>query len=137
MNRPHSVPMTPSWYGDSVGHYEGDTLVIDTVGLKVGPFSSVDQCGTPHTEALHVVEHYRLLDYEAAKEALERNAKENLRFPRGITPWDFDPNYKGKHLKPLVFGSDNRNSSCWTRGRLSCLTLLAPEQIAARNAACG
>jgi hypothetical protein len=86
MNQPHSVPVTPSWYGDSVGHYEADTLVIDTVGLKVGPFSAVDQYGTPHTEALHVVEHYRLLDYEAAKEALERNAKENFRFPPGITP---------------------------------------------------
>jgi hypothetical protein len=32
MNEPHPVPVTPSWYGDSVGHYEGDTLVIDTVG---------------------------------------------------------------------------------------------------------
>jgi hypothetical protein len=43
MNVPHPAQVTPSWYGDSVGHYEGDTLVIDTVGLKVGPFSAVDQ----------------------------------------------------------------------------------------------
>jgi hypothetical protein len=99
MNQPHSLPVTPSWYGDSVGHYEGDTLVIDTIGVKIGPFSMVDMYGTPHTEALHVVEHYRLLDYEAAKEALERNAKENFRFPPGIIPWDFDPDYKGKHLQ--------------------------------------
>jgi hypothetical protein len=99
MNQPHSVPVTPSWYGDSVGHYEGDTLVIDTIGVKIGPFSMVDMYGTPHTEALHVVEHYRLLDYKAAKEALERNAKENFRFPPGIIPWDFDPDYKGKHLQ--------------------------------------
>jgi hypothetical protein len=47
MNQPHSVPVTPSWYGDSVGHYEGDTLVIDTVGVKIGPFAMVDFYGTP------------------------------------------------------------------------------------------
>jgi hypothetical protein len=66
----------PSWYGDSVGHYEGDTLVIDTVGIKIGPFSMVDWYGTPHAEALHVVERYRLLE-QAAKVYWERNAKEN------------------------------------------------------------
>ena len=62
--------MKPSWYGDFVGHYEGDALVIDTVGIKVGPFAMVDWYGTPHSEALHVVERYRLLDHEAAKEGL-------------------------------------------------------------------
>src|SRR5882724_9835629 len=31
LNQPHSAPVTPSWYGESVGHYEGDTLVVDTV----------------------------------------------------------------------------------------------------------
>src|SRR5262245_24848645 len=34
MNQPHPARVTPSWYGDSVGHYEGETLVIDTVGVK-------------------------------------------------------------------------------------------------------
>jgi hypothetical protein len=38
--QPHPALVTPSWYGDSVGHYEGDTLVIDTVGVKIGPFAT-------------------------------------------------------------------------------------------------
>jgi hypothetical protein len=63
------------------------------------PFAMVDIYGTPRSQALHVVERYRMLDYEAAKEALERNAKENFRFPPGITALDFDPNYEGKHLQ--------------------------------------
>ena len=64
-------------YGDSVGRYEGDTLVIDTVGVRTDRlFAMIDMFGTPYTEALHVVERYRLLDYEAAKEGLERGAKE-------------------------------------------------------------
>jgi hypothetical protein len=98
MNHPQPAQPTPSWYGDSVGHYEGDTLVIDTVGtIAKRPFAMVDLYGTPYTPALHVVERYRLLDYEAAKEGLERDAKENFR-PGGA----IDRNYRGKHLQ-LVF----------------------------------
>jgi hypothetical protein len=67
----------PSWYGDSVGYYDGDTLVVDTVGIKVGPYAMVDWYGTPHTEALHLVERYRLLDAEAAKDGFERDAKQH------------------------------------------------------------
>jgi hypothetical protein len=76
--------------------------VIDTVGVKTDrPFAMVDAYGTPYTEALHVVERYRLLDYEAAKEGLERNAKENLRLPPDTIPAaaDWDPAYRGKYLQ--------------------------------------
>jgi hypothetical protein len=98
MNEPHPAQVIPSWYGNSVGHYEGDTLVIDTVGVKTGrPFAMVDMFGTPYTEALHVVERYRLLDYAAAKEGLERDEKENFR--AGMAPWRIDPTYRGKHLQ--------------------------------------
>ncbi len=83
LNQPHPAQLTPSWHGDSVGHYEGDTLVIDTVGMKVGPFSMVDMYGTPQSPALHVIERNRLLDYEVAKDAIERNEKENFRASRG------------------------------------------------------
>jgi hypothetical protein len=97
MNQPHPTPVTPSWYGDSVGHYEGDTLVIDTVGVKVGPFAMVDSFGTPHTEALHVVERYRLIDHAAAKEAWERN--ENFRIPSNDGGAEVDPAYMGRGLQ--------------------------------------
>jgi len=83
MNVAHPAQIIPSWYRDSVGHYERDTLVIDTVGVKIGLFAMVDFYGTPYTEALHVVERYQLLDYETAKEGLERDARENLRPARG------------------------------------------------------
>jgi hypothetical protein len=101
MNQSHPARVTPSWYGDSVGHYEGDTLVIDTVGIKVDrPFAMVDMYGTPYTQALHVVERYRLIDYEAAREAQERNGKENWRFNAAVAEgWVPDPTYKGKGLQ--------------------------------------
>jgi hypothetical protein len=57
---PHSKTVKPSWYGESVGHYEGDTLVVDTIGQNTKTF--VDAFRTPHTEKLHVVERWRLID---------------------------------------------------------------------------
>jgi hypothetical protein len=95
LNQPHPAQVTPSWYGDSVGHYEGDTLVVDTVGIKVDrPFAMIDLYGTPYTKALHMVERYRLVDYEDAKDGIDRDAKENRRIP-GMR----DPNYRGKLLQ--------------------------------------
>jgi len=69
-------------------------LVIDTVGIKIGPFAMVDMFGTPHTAALHVVERYRPIDYQAAKEAWERT--ENFRIPDGL---EVDPAFRGKGLE--------------------------------------
>ena len=60
LNVPHSKDVKPSWYGESVGHYEGDTLVVDTIGITTK--AAVDYYNTPHTDKLHVVERYRLLD---------------------------------------------------------------------------
>jgi hypothetical protein len=59
LNVPHSKNPKPSWYGESVGHYEGkDTLVVDTIGLSDKTF--VDNYLTPHTKDLHVVERFAL-----------------------------------------------------------------------------
>jgi hypothetical protein len=59
LNVTHSKDVKPSWYGESVGHYEnGDTLVIDTTGIS--PKSFIDNYSTPHTDQLHVVERLKL-----------------------------------------------------------------------------
>jgi hypothetical protein len=57
---PHSQNLKPSWHGESVGHYEGDTLVVDTIGMN--DKTAVDGFETPHTEQLHVIERFRLVD---------------------------------------------------------------------------
>ena len=61
LERQHSANLQPTWYGESVGHYEGsDTLVIDTIGMNDKSF--VDCYRTPHTSQLHVVERFKLID---------------------------------------------------------------------------
>jgi hypothetical protein len=60
LNAPHSANPKPSWYGESVGHYEGDTLVVDTIGLNNKTF--LDNYRTPHSDKLHVTERWRLIE---------------------------------------------------------------------------
>ncbi len=98
LNATHPTPLTPSWYGDSVGHYEGDTLVVDTVGVKTDrPYAMQDLFGTPYTDKLHIVERYRLRDYEDVKDAIDRNKKENWMFIGDV--WS---KHRGKFLQVQV-----------------------------------
>ena len=66
LNVPHSANPKPSWYGESVGHYDGDTLVVDTIGLNDKTF--LDNYRTPHSEKLHVTERWRLIENGAKLE---------------------------------------------------------------------
>jgi hypothetical protein len=66
--RTHPADLDPTWMGDSIGHWEGDTLVIDTVGLN--DKSWLDQVGHPHSDALHVIERIRRMDRDTLKDDL-------------------------------------------------------------------
>lgn len=56
----HRAGLKPSWEGDSIGHYEGDTLVVDTTGFNDKTYA--DGFKTPHTTQLHVIERFHLVD---------------------------------------------------------------------------
>lgn len=60
LNVPHTANPKPTYYGQSVGHYEGDTLIIDTIGQNAKTFA--DNFRTPHTEKMHVIERIRLIE---------------------------------------------------------------------------
>jgi hypothetical protein len=68
MNVGHSADVKPSWYGESVGHYEGDTLVVDTIGLNSR--TVVDIYRTPHSEKLHVIERWKMSSDAQAMEVI-------------------------------------------------------------------
>jgi hypothetical protein len=94
LNQNHPARVVPSIHGDSVGHYEGATLVVDTVGVKLGPYRMLDRFGTPYSPALHVVERYKLIDYDAAQQAEATAEKEWPRVGDNI-----DRSYRGKGLQ--------------------------------------
>jgi hypothetical protein len=69
LNREHGKNVKPSWFGESVGHYENGELVVDTTGLIENEFSVVDSNATPHTKDLHVVERWKVVEGGNALEA--------------------------------------------------------------------
>ncbi|HMI95720.1 MAG TPA: hypothetical protein VK479_04360 [Micropepsaceae bacterium] len=136
MNGSHPTRVTPSAMGDSVGHYEGDTLVIDTVGIATGhPYTVIDRYGTPHSEALHVVERYRLIDGAAAKEAQDVYEKREGRVGGvpGAMLINPDTNLKGLQVQvtvedPKVFTTPWSANVTYRRGRGAW-----QEQVCAEN----
>ena len=109
--------------------------MIDTIGIKVAPFSTVDAFGTPHSKALHVVERYRLVDGEAAAEAQRKHGGAinsfGLMYGRGII--DPDTTQKGLQVEftvedPGVF------TTTWS-GRVTYRRVIGdwPEAICAEN----
>lgn len=61
MNREHLKDLDPTYNGDSIGKWDGNTLVVDTVGFNT--ITWMDHVGLPHTGALHVVERIRRVDH--------------------------------------------------------------------------
>jgi hypothetical protein len=104
---PHSPNPKVSWYGESVGHYEGDTLVVDTVGLDAR--SMVDWYGTPHTDAMHVVERYRMIDGGQRMEVTF-----TVTDPNTFTqPWTARVHYRRgvANIEEIVCAENNKNAS--------------------------
>jgi len=63
LNVVHSTHLTPSWYGESIGHYDGDELVVDTMGFNDRTMLD-DNYHVPHTTQLHVVERFKLIEQD-------------------------------------------------------------------------
>ena len=94
LNTQHSKNPKPSWYGESVGHYEGDTLVVDTIGISEKTL--VDNFATPHTAQLHTIERYRMSD-----DGLRLEVKLHVEDPGAFTmPWDAMQRYR--RVEPRV-----------------------------------
>ncbi len=58
--RPHPADLQPTWMGHSIGKWEGDTFVVDTVGIS--DVNWLDRMGHPHSDKLHLIERFRRVD---------------------------------------------------------------------------
>jgi hypothetical protein len=63
--RPHPPDLAPSYYGHSIGHWEGDTLVVDTIGFNERAWMNRD--ALPHTDRLHLIERLTRVDFTTLK----------------------------------------------------------------------
>lgn len=87
LNQPHSDDPGHTWYGESVGYYEGDTLVVDTIGQN--DKTHIDRFGTPHSDQIHVVERYRFSEDGRTIETLV-TVEDHIAF---TTPWSGRADY--------------------------------------------
>jgi hypothetical protein len=88
--------VTPSWFGESVGHYEGDTLVVDTIGMNDQTW--IDNYRTPHTDKLHVIERFHMID---GGKTLEVNV--HVEDPGAFTmPWNAIQRYGRAEFGPMI-----------------------------------
>lgn len=85
--REHPKDLGPTWMGNSIGNWNGDTLVIDTIGFNDKTW--LDMQGLPHSEALHVVERLRRVDHETLQDDIV------IDDPKTFTkPWNVQKTFK-------------------------------------------
>jgi hypothetical protein len=78
--RKHNTDLGPTWMGDSIGTWDGDTLVVDTIGFNDKTW--LDRAGHPHSQDLHVVERIRRPDHDTLQVAV------TMEDPKAYTkPW--------------------------------------------------
>jgi len=88
LDQPHTPNLKPSWFGESVGHYEGDTLVVDTIGENDRTYT--DRFFTPHSDKIHVIERYKVsADRKIMRVELSVEDPETF-----TTPWSAQVTYK-------------------------------------------
>ena len=99
VNDSHPAKLVPSPMGDLVGHWEDEVLVIDTIGVRTDAFTTADRFGTPQSDAMHVVERYRLIDGALAKAAQERAERSEGAVGNGARFSGVDPDTSRKGLQ--------------------------------------
>ncbi len=138
LNASHPANLKPSPMGDSVGHYEGDTLVVDTVGIAVGPYTVVDRFGTPQSKAMHVTERYRLIDDKDARAAQARHEQMAGRTGGKEGNTSFVPGYPRGLQVHVTIDDPNTYTTQWSGDVTYRFTRAAfDERVCADNASLG
>ena len=110
MNAEHKPDPDPTFFGDAVGHWEGDTLVVDTIGLTTR--TTLDDAGTPHSEAMHLIERYR----RTGPDTME--AEVTIDDPKTFTaPWTAKTHFKALNRSLEEYFCENQRNLADVNGR--------------------
>jgi len=118
--RPLPRDPNPAWMGYSVGHWDGDTLVVETTGFNNRTW--LDIAGHPHSEQLRVTERFRRIDFRA------HPASDHLRGPADLDQAsdllagvELRTGYgnSGEYLRGSRFASLGRQGEHWSRTQFS------------------
>jgi hypothetical protein len=105
LNQPHAANLKHTWFGESVGHYEDDTLVVDTVGENARTYT--DRFFTPHSDKIHVIERYKVSpDRKTMQVLLTVDDPETF-----TTPWSAQVTYRADRTpyEEVVCAENNRD----------------------------
>jgi hypothetical protein len=116
LDRPHPKYPAPTWLGDSIGRWEGDVLVVDTVGFNDRTWLTSSMY--PHTEDLHVVERYTLVASGLMEVRTTVEDREAL-----ASPYSYSRYYKrtGNEVPELMCNADPGEQRMWTEFRRKAL----------------
>jgi len=125
----HTVPIDgrplprdpdPTWFGTSVGRWNGDTLVVETAGFN--GYTKLDTIGHPHTDALHLVQTFRRTDVDHIAYTVTVDDREMY-----TRPWTNERTFT-RMDGPLIEYSCMENNKDLREGHIKMWTLPAPKQ---------
>ena len=106
----HSKEPDPTWFGESIAKWEGDTLVIDTIGFN--GFTRLDTKGNPHSEKLHMVQKFARTD--AGHIFYEVTIADPVYYS---APWTNERTFTIANTELLEYSCEENNRSLW-EGRI-------------------
>jgi hypothetical protein len=109
--RPHGKDIEPTWFGDSVGHWEGDTLVIDTIAFNGR--TRIDTIGHPHSDQMHTIEKFRRTDKGHIDYVITIDDPKTFTKPwDSVRRWTLHPEWE-----IMEYSCEENNKSLW-EGRI-------------------
>jgi hypothetical protein len=115
-NRPHPQgdALNPTWFGNSVGRWEGETLVVDTIGFN--GYTRLDTIGHPHSDALHLIQTFRRVDAGHIVYTI------TIDDPKTYTkPWKNERTFTLSQGELIEYSCEENNVSLW-EGRIKAWT---------------
>jgi hypothetical protein len=109
-SHPPTGEIEPTWFGHSIGKWDGDTLVVDTVGFN--GYTRLDTIGHPHSDALHLVQTFRRTDQQHLAYTV------TVDDPKTYTkPWKNERTFTVSKGEIMEYSCEENNKSLW-EGRI-------------------